>query len=76
MDEVGKLLPTPTASGQEGYETRANRKGHEVAMSYLESNIQYQTGTTSQLNPLFVAEMMGFPSDWLILPFQSGATKA
>jgi hypothetical protein len=45
-------------------------------MSYLESNIQYQTGTTSQLNPLFVAEMMGFPTDWLTFPFQNGATKA
>jgi hypothetical protein len=36
----------------------------------------YQTGKTSQLNPLFVAEMMGFPTDWTILPFQSGETKA
>jgi hypothetical protein len=31
--------------------------------------------TGSQLNPLFVAEMMGFPPDWTILPFQSGETK-
>jgi hypothetical protein len=38
-------------------------------------SIQYQTGTTFQLNPLFVAEMMGFPVDWLTLPFQGGATK-
>lgn len=29
-------------------------------------------GKTSQLNPLFVAEMMGFPPDWTVLPFQSG----
>jgi hypothetical protein len=36
----------------------------------------YQTGKTSQLNPLFVAEMMGFPTDWTILPFQNGETKA
>ena len=26
-------------------------------------------GKTSQLNPLFVAEMMGFPPDWTVLPF-------
>jgi hypothetical protein len=45
-------------------------------MSYLESNIQYQAGTTFQLNPLFVAEMMGFPVNWMILPFQNGETKA
>ena len=29
-------------------------------------------GKTSQLNPLFVAEMMGFSPDWTVLPFQSG----
>jgi len=33
-------------------------------------------GGTSHLNPQFVAEMMGFPTDWTILPFQSGETKA
>jgi len=30
------------------------------------------TGKTSQLNPRFVAEMMGFPPNWTELPFQSG----
>lgn len=29
-------------------------------------------GQTSQLNPLFVQEMMGFPYQWTELPFQSG----
>lgn len=28
-------------------------------------------GKTSQLNPLFVGEMMGFPLEWLTLPFLS-----
>ena len=28
-------------------------------------------GGTSQLNPLFVEEMMGFPSMWSVLPFLS-----
>jgi hypothetical protein len=37
--------------------------------SIVENN---QIGTDSQLNPLFVAEMMGFPTDWTILPFQNG----
>ena len=33
-------------------------------------------GTTSQLNPQFVLEMMGFPPDWTELPFLSGEMKA
>ena len=33
------LLPTPRVSGQEGYETRAARKGHKVAMSYAEAGL-------------------------------------
>ena len=28
-----------------------------------------QTGRSFQLNPLFVAEMMGFPPDWTVSPF-------
>ena len=66
------LLPTPRSQGEECYKTRAERKGHECAMSYLESNIQYQTGSDSLLNPLFVAEMMGFPPDWTLAPFLDG----
>lgn len=31
------------------------------------------TSQNSQLNPLFVAEMMGFPTDWTLLPFLRGA---
>jgi hypothetical protein len=108
------MLPTPRVGGQESYETRAKRKGHEIAMSYLESNIDYQVkmgmlptpasrdykgarskealqesgrkennslpdsfsqaGKSSQLNPRFVAEMMGFPPNWTELPFLSGET--
>lgn len=143
------LLPTPRVGGQEGYETRKKRQGHEVAMSYLEANIDYHmnqllptptvqdsdkatkryrenhqnntaivfnahllptpasrdykganstealagrgrlkqkadslpdqfavSGKTSQLNPLFVAEMMGFPTDWTVSPLLSGEKKA
>lgn len=66
------LLPTPRAQGEECYKTRAERKGHKCAMSYLESNVQFQTGSDSQLNPLFVAEMMGFPPDWTLVPFLDG----
>jgi DNA (cytosine-5)-methyltransferase 1 len=34
------------------------------------------TGSGSQLSPLFVEEMMGFPKNWTALPFQSGDEKA
>jgi hypothetical protein len=68
------LLPTPRTSGEESYETRCKRQGHNKAMSYLDANIQYQIGTTSQLSPQFVLEMMGFPTDWTVLPFQNGET--
>ncbi len=79
------LLPTPRVGGQEGYESRSKRKGHEAAMSYLESAAGYLTkdsqptsgGTSPQLSPLFVEEMMGFPSGWILLPFltRSGGQK-
>ena len=34
---------------------------------------EYQAGTTSRLNPLYVIEMMGFPVNWLVSPFLRGA---
>jgi hypothetical protein len=32
-------------------------------------------GKPSQLSPLFAGEMMGFPNDWTVSPFQSGSAK-
>ena len=112
------LLPTPTVSGEESYLSRAQRQGHEKAITHLQAYLEYQmlptpnafdwntaqkqdkyqarkqmqmekgvnlhyslrqmtmdinpTGTTSQLNPRFVAEMMGFPPNWTELPFLNG----
>ena len=63
------MLPTPCA--QEG----GKITGKENQDS-LTKRAREQTGKTSQLNPQFVAEMMGFPTDWTILPFLSGETKA
>lgn len=37
------MLPTPRVGGQENYETRVKRKGHVVAMSYLESAVDFLT---------------------------------
>ena len=33
-----------------------------------------QTGRSFQLNPLFVADMMGFPTSWTVLPFLPGGS--
>ena len=73
------MLPTPRVSGEESYETRAKRKGHAAAMTYLESAVDFLTksesgGQTSHLSPLFTEEMMGFPFLWTTLPFLGGKT--
>jgi hypothetical protein len=34
--------------------------------------ITQETGKPSQLNPHFVEEMMGFPKNWTVSPFQNG----
>ena len=59
------MLPTPTA--QEG----GKITGKENQDS-LTKRARSQTGKTSQLSPLFVEEMMGFPKNWTASPFQSG----
>ena len=72
------LLPTPRANKVNGLdlnnEALANRdKGNlEEAVAKIVTSCQPTDGQASQLNPLFVTEMMGFPSDWLVSPFQSG----
>lgn len=38
----------------------------------LSGGFPCQPGKTSQLNPRFVAEMMGFPANWTELPFLNG----
>lgn len=65
------MLPTPRAFCYKDMKTdRGKSNLGEVIMS------KYSTGKTSQLNPLFVAEMMGFPVNWTVLPFLPGAEKA
>jgi hypothetical protein len=74
------LLPTPTAQDSkhsttksQSWEKRIEQK--HLAETVLNPFIQPKGGKTSQLNPQFVAEMMGFPSDWTESPFQSGERK-
>jgi len=63
-DTIGNGKDSPSIGQTRGYSL-----GQKV------NSIHQPTGTTSQLNPRFVAEMMGFPPNWTELPFQNGETK-
>jgi hypothetical protein len=68
------LLNTPTCSDKNGGCTRSNPKlqlGSSL-VNEMHGVLNRPTGTTSQLNPRFVAEMMGFPPNWTELPFLNG----
>lgn len=82
---VNGLLPTPTAmevkhsnrvkglkeQGAKGMYSRKNGALRPNGLTdFLDFNNQVGGGT-SQLNPLFVEEMMGFPLMWTALPFLS-----
>lgn len=72
MDFHG-MLPTPTArdyKGSASMESIQRRKRNHLTNNL--SDVYAQRGKTSQLNPRFVAEMMGFPVDWTVLPFLNG----
>jgi hypothetical protein len=62
------FLPTPMASDSPEKNTGI-RNQDSVAKIAKEL-----AGTTSQLNPRFVLEMMGFPPNWTELPFLNGET--
>jgi hypothetical protein len=79
------MLPTPSAfdykSGvkQETYQNRKLRHAEKgVNLQYplkqMAADMTKDNGKTSQLNPRFVAEMMGFPPNWTESPFQNGET--
>ena len=64
-----ELLPTPKAQESRGNTSKDRGKfnlSDEIAKRYNPG------GESSQLNPLFVQEMMGFPYLWTELPFQNG----
>lgn len=67
------LLPTPVASDSRGGKSPmklSQTKGKPYRS--LANLLNWEAGTTGQLNPRFVAEMMGFPPNWTELPFKSG----
>ena len=71
--ELHEMLPTPTAQQERANASIDRGKGNlsdEVATRFQVG------GKSSQLSPLFVEEMMGFPKNWTALPFQSGEAKA
>lgn len=72
------MLPTPTARDYQpscSPDAMIRKDGNPRTdmlsnLPTMTGNHSQQTGgATSQLNPLFVAEMMGFPREWLTLPF-------
>jgi hypothetical protein len=66
-----KIMNTPTANDAKNSTlcpSQANRQ-ESVVSDCLKAGI---TGQGSQLSPLFVAEMMGFPVEYLVLPFLDG----
>jgi hypothetical protein len=65
--QVMGLLPTPQAAD-------GGKLGGNENQDSLTKRARLETGTTSQLSPHFVLEMMGFPPNWTELPFLSGET--
>jgi len=78
-----------TDESPEKMRARAEKNGYKNGTKYgsLLSQVKYgmlptpesieeekTNGKNSQLNPLFVEEMMGFPENWTALPFLSGET--
>ena len=68
------MLPTPTTRDYKGARTKeALKKAGRNETNNLPDAFS-QHGKSSQLNPQFVLEMMGFPPDWTELPFLNGET--
>lgn len=76
LSEMTGMLPTPktydwnTPRSPEKWDEFSKKTGvtHKPLKQLL--------GKGSQLSPLFVEEMMGFPKNWTASPFQSGDEKA
>ena len=76
---IKAMLPTPTtrdykgANSMEHLTRESNNRNH---LDQLPNAVKVVTGKSSQLNPQFVEEMMGFPENWTLSPFQNGEEKA
>lgn len=68
----GQVMPTPTARDWKGARTLENlKKRGKIPQKSSLPDFFARTGRSFQLNPLFVAEMMGFPVNWTVSPFLS-----
>ncbi len=71
--QVARMLPTPNACDwNTARSPEALAKAKAKHGSTLQDTLRQRAGQGSQLSPLFVEEMMGFPRNWTALPFQSG----
>jgi len=59
--QVIGMLPTPTTGAD-----------HKTQYAQGGKSLRCKLGQSSQLNPRFVAEMMGFPENWTESPFLNG----
>lgn len=74
-----EVKPDMSKDGLHSGMTMQALKKHNKPEANLSEQIAHKAGGgTSQLNPLYVTEMMGYPLEWLTLPFlsQSGEAKA
>lgn len=67
--QVVGMLPTPKCQEER---VNASKDRGKFNLTDEVARIWKPPGKTSQLSPLFVEEMMGFPKNWTALPFQSG----
>jgi hypothetical protein len=63
------MLPTPIAQASQG--NTSDNRGKGNLTDYI-AKMELTNSKSSQLNPRFVAEMMGFPPNWTELPFLNG----
>ena len=70
------MLPTPTATDWKGAYPPSSIDKFPARRNMMRNVYHYEgkdyNSKTSQLNPRFVEEMMGFPENWTALPFQNG----
>jgi hypothetical protein len=75
--EWNGMLPTPAARDYKGGKSKQaleKRRERGNLIETLPDKFPLDL-KTSQLNPLFVEEMMGFPKNWTTLPFLNGDKK-
>ena len=72
LRDVAQMLPTPTARYHNTGTKVERPQGQPSRRSELNHLVSQEAGKNSQLNPLFVEEMMGFPENWTVLPFLNG----